>query len=128
MLETELPDRVRDWNAQLGDLTWSTVDWMTHQSSLNGERARIDADARCRAVIALEDPGVYNWLDPGGNRQRAIMLRWTEASSGPPPSLRTVRLDSLCDALPRDTPMVDAMEWEKSLRQRRTAFQMRRRW
>lgn len=128
LLETEIPDRVRYWNVQLGDLVWNTVDWMNHQSSLNGGQARMDADGRFRAVIALEDPGVPNWLDPGGNRKGAIMLRWTEGSSGPAPTLRAVPFDALRDALPRDTPMVDAMEREKSLRQRRTAFQMRRRW
>lgn len=119
---------MRYWNVQLGDLVWNTVDWMNHQSSLNGGQARIDADGRFRAVIGLDDPGGPNWLDPGGNPKGAIMLRWTEASSGPAPTLRAVRLDALRDALPRDTPVVDAVEREKSLRQRRTASQMRRRW
>lgn len=75
LLETDLPDRVRYWNVQLSDMVWNSVDWMNRQSSLNGAQARIDSDGRFRAVIALEDPGVPNWLDPGGNCEGAIMLR-----------------------------------------------------
>ncbi|WP_231746371.1 hypothetical protein [Sphingobium baderi] len=128
ILETELPERVRYWNVQLGDLLWNTTDWMNRQSSLNGGQAEIDSDGRFRAVIALEDPGVPNWLDPGGWSEGAIMLRWTEASSGPEPSLRQVPLDGLRAQLPADTPAISAEERDRRLRQRRTGVQLRRRW
>ena len=128
LLETDLPERVRYWNVQLGDLVWSTIDWMNHQSSLNGGQARIDSDGRFRAVIALDDPGVPNWLDPGGNSEGATMLRWTEASSGPAPGLRPVPLDDLRAALPADTPMVTPEQRDAALRRRRTGYQLRRRW
>lgn len=128
ILETALPERVRYWNVQLGDLVWNTTDWMNRQSSLNGGQAEIDSDGRFRAVIALEDPGVPNWLDPGGWSEGAIMLRWTEASSGPEPSLRQVPLDGLRARLPADTPAISAEERDRRLRQRRTGVQLRRRW
>ena len=128
VLETELPERVRYWNVQLSDLLWNSIDWVNHQSSLNGGQAVIDADGRFRAVIALEDPGVPNWLDPGGNLEGAIMLRWTEASSGPKPTLRLVELADLRAQLPPDTPAVSPEEREAQLRQRRRGVQLRRRW
>jgi len=128
ILETELPERVRYWNVQLGDLVWNTIDWMNRQSSLNGGQAEIDGDGRFRAVIALEDPGVPNWLDPGGWCEGAIMLRWTEASSGPEPSLRQVPLGELRQHLPADTPMISKDERDRRLRKRRTGVQLRRRW
>ncbi|MEJ6011105.1 hypothetical protein [Novosphingobium aquae] len=128
LLETELPDHVRYWNVQLSDMLWNSVDWMNHQSSLNGGQARIDSDGRFRAVIALEDPGVPNWLDPGGNGEGAIMLRWTEASSGPQPSLRLIDLVDLRAQLPADTPAVSPDVREGQLRARRRGVQMRRRW
>lgn len=128
LLETELPDHVRYWNVQLSDMLWNSVDWMNHQSSLNGGQARIDSDGRFRAVIALEDPGVPNWLDPGGNGEGAIMLRWTEASSGPQPSLRLIDLVDLRAQLPADTPAVLPDVREGQLRARRRGVQMRRRW
>lgn len=128
LLETALPDTVRYWNVQLSDMLWNSVDWMNHQSSLNGGQARPDGDGKFRAVIALDDPGVPNWLDPGGNREGAIMLRWTEASSGPAPTLRAVRRDELRVHLPADTPMVTPDARREALTHRRRAVQMRRRW
>jgi hypothetical protein len=128
LLETELPDQVRYWNVQLSDMLWNSVDWMNRQSSLNGGQARIDCDGRFRAVIALDDPGVPNWLDPGGNSEGAIMLRWTGASSGPQPSLRLIDLADLRNELPADTPFVSPETRQMQLRARRRGVQMRRRW
>ena len=128
LLETELPERVRYWNIQLSDLMWNSVDWMNRQSSLNGGQARLDGDGKFRAVIAVDDPGVPNWLDTGGHHEGAIMLRWTEASSGPAPTLRLVNLADLRSHLPPDTPFVSPEEREGQLRARRRGVQLRRRW
>ena len=128
LLETELPERVRYWNVQLSDMMWNSIDWINRQSSLNGGQARIDGDGRFRAVIALDDPGVPNWLDTGGNREGAIMLRWTEASSGPAPTLRVVPASELRAHLPSETPVVTPQAREEQLRARRRAVQWRRRW
>jgi hypothetical protein len=128
LLETELPDRVRYWNVQLSDMLWNSVDWMNRQSSLNGGQARIDGDGKFRAVIALDDPGVPNWLDPGGNSEGAIMLRWTEASSGPQPRLLLVDLADLQTLLPQATPSISPEIRQEQLRARRRGVQMRRRW
>jgi hypothetical protein len=128
LLETELPETVRYWNVQLSDMLWNSVDWMNRQSSLNGGQAHIDGDGKFRCVIALDDPGVPNWLDTGGNSEGAIMLRWTEASSGPKPSLRLVDLADLRAQLPQDTPSVTPEQREAQLRARRRGVQYRRRW
>ena len=128
LLETDLPEQVRYWNVQLSDMVWNSVDWMNRQSSLNGGQARIDRDGRFRAVIALDDPGVPNWLDPGGNSEGAVMLRWTEASSGPQPSLRLVDLADLRRELPADTPTISQELRDSQLRARRRGVQWRRRW
>lgn len=128
LLETELPERVRYWNIQLSDLMWNSVDWMNRQSSLNGGQARLDGDGKFRAVVAADDPGVPNWLDTGGHHEGAIMLRWTEASSGPAPTLRLVNLADLRSHLPPDTPFVSPEERDGQLRARRRGVQLRRRW
>jgi hypothetical protein len=128
IIETALPERVRYWNIQLNDWLWNTIDWFNHQSSLNGGQAMLDADGRFRAVIALDDPGVPNWLDPGGFREGSLMLRWTEASSGPEPTLRLVPLAELRSHLPASTPTVTPKMREDGLRTRRRGAQLRRRW
>lgn len=128
LLETELPEKVRYWNVQLNDMRWCTLDWVNHQSSLNGGQASIDDDGRFRAVIALEDPGVANWLDPAGNREGSIMLRWTDASSGPAPTLKAFPLAKLDDHVPAETRRVSIADRQKDLRARRRSAQLRRRW
>lgn len=128
ILETALPERVRYWNVQLNDPLWNTVDWFNHQSSLNGGQAVIDTDGKFRAVISVDDPGVPNWLDPGGNREGSLMLRWTEASSGPAPSLRVVSFADVRDHLPSSTATVTPEMRSAALRIRRRGAQLRRRW
>jgi hypothetical protein len=128
ILETALPETVRYWNVQLSDPLWNSIDWLNHQNSLNCGQARIDSDGKFRAVIALDDPHVANWLDPGGWHEGSMMLRWTEASSGPAPTLTSVPMSKLRDHLPVDTLIVTANERDTALRARRRAVQLRRRW
>jgi hypothetical protein len=119
---------VRYWNIQLSDMMWNSMDWMNRQSSLNGGQVRLDRDGKFRAVIAMNDPGVPNWLDTGGNSEGAIMLRWTEASSGPAPILRLINLAELRSHLPPETLFVSPEERDAQLRLRRRGVQLRRRW
>jgi hypothetical protein len=128
VMETELPERVRYWNVQLNDSYWNTIDWFNHQSSLNGGQALLDPDGKFRAVIALEDPGIPNWLDPAGHSEGSLMLRWTEASSGPAPTLKLVPLAELDQHLHAQTPRVSPQAREEQLRERRRGAQLRRRW
>jgi hypothetical protein len=128
LLETELPETVRYWNVQLSDMMWNSIDWMNRQSSLNGGQAWIDTDGKFRAVIAVDDPTVPNWLDPGGNSEGAIMLRWTGASSGPAPTLKLVNQADLRSHLPQDTPSIAPETREAQARSRRRGVQLRRRW
>jgi hypothetical protein len=128
ILETALPRECLYWNAQLSDPLWNTIDWINRQSSLNGGQAQLDADGRFRAVIALQDPGVPNWLDPGGYSEGAVMMRWTRASDGPMPTLRAVPERELRRELPAATPVVTAALRDQGLRARRRSAQLRRRW
>lgn len=128
ILETEIPERVRYWNVQLNDPLWNAIDWVNRQSSLNGGQASLDRDGKFRAVIALDDPGVPNWLDPGGHPEGSLMLRWTEASSGPEPTLTLAPISSLRESLPPETAVVTPEIRQQVLRRRRRGAQLRRRW
>ncbi len=101
---------------------------MYRQSSLNGHQARVDSDGRFRAVISLEDPGVHNWLDPGGTLRGLLIGRWLGCSSNPVPTLKRVPLKEVRKHLPADTPVVAAEERAAQLRARRIGGQLRRRW
>ena len=128
IIDTAMPDQVRYWNVQLNDPLWNTIDWINHQSSLNGGQAVLDSDGRFRAVIAIDDPVVPNWLDPAGWLEGSLMLRWTGASSGPEPVLKIVPAAGIRAHLPSDTPVVTPEQRDEALRRRRRGAQWRRRW
>ncbi|MFM6828748.1 MAG: DUF1214 domain-containing protein [Novosphingobium sp.] len=128
ILETAVPETVRYWNIQLNDPLWNSIEWFNRQSSLNAAQATLDSDGKFRAVIALEDPGVPNWLDPGGHLTGSLMLRWTQANYGPVPRLTIVDAASVRDHLPADTPVVRPEERQQVLRRRLRGSQWRHRW
>lgn len=128
IIDTELPDVVPYWNIQLNDPYFNAVEYVYRFASLNGASAHFGSDGRLRAVVALEDPGVPNWLDPAGFKEGTIYGRWYNCSSNPTPVIRRVPLAELRNHLPEDTPAVSPEERNEQLRRRVRAAQRRRRW
>lgn len=128
VIETDVPKSCRYWSFLVGDMQFRTVDWVNHQSSLNGFQAHIDSDGKFRAVISKTDPGVPNWLDSGGYSQGVIQGRWNECDSSPIPTTKVVKLSQLRSYLPADTPAVTPAARQEALRDRRLGAQMRRKW
>ena len=89
---------------------------------------KFSPDGKLRAVVALEDPGVPNWLDPGGFKEGTIYGRWYGCDSNPTPTLKRVPLADLRKHLPADTPIVTPAERAETLAARVRACQRRRRW
>ncbi|MEX3787878.1 DUF1214 domain-containing protein [Paraburkholderia sp. BR14374] len=128
ILETALPQTRRYWNVQLNDALFNALDYIDHQSSLNGHQAHVDEDGYFRAVIAHRDPGVVNWLDTCAVNRGTAIGRWYECNSEPVPTLKRVPVSELRNHLPTGTRFVDATERERLLRERRIGAQLRRRW
>ncbi len=118
IVEFEVPS-CRHWGVALANWYWECVEFGSRQSSINRAQATIDADGRFRGVIAHTDPGVPNWLDPGGNEEGTITARFLQADRAPVPELRRVRLAELRDALPASTPDVRPEERRERLLRRR---------
>jgi hypothetical protein len=128
IIETELPEHVRYWQALVADDRFCTLDWVNRQSSLNDAQAHIDSDGKFRAVISQRDPGVPNWLDKGDYPWGVIQMRWNRASSYPDPTIKKVPVAQVRDHLPADTPVVTPEQRQESLRARREGAQLRRLW
>ncbi len=128
IIETDLPAVRPYWNIQLNDPYFSAVEFVYRLSSLNAATATISSDGKLRAVIALEDPGVPNWLDPAGFKQGTVYGRWYDCDSDPVPTIQRVRLARVREHLPADTPVVSPEERADQLRTRVRAAQRRRRW
>ncbi|TAL02221.1 MAG: hypothetical protein EPO08_07550 [Rhodospirillaceae bacterium] len=128
IIETELPKIRPYWNIQLNDPYFNAVEYVYRLSSTNGAMATISSDGKLRAVIALEDPGVPNWLDPAGFKQGTVYGRWYDCDTNPTPIIKRVPLAKVRDHLPRDTPVVTPEQRDEELRERVRAAQRRRRW
>jgi hypothetical protein len=128
VIETELPESCRYWQALVGDDRFCTVDWVNRQSSLNDSQARLDSDGKFRAVISRLDPGVPNWLDKADYPWGIIQMRWNRASNYPDPTIKKVPFADIRAHLPADTPVVTPAEREVQLKVRREGAQLRRLW
>ena len=113
-------------NIQLANPWMESLDYASHQSSLNHATAHTDADGRVRYVISRRDPGVQNWLDTAGHAEGSIMARWTYCDEYPSGlSARQIELADLHDHLPADTPRVSAEERARAIAARQAAISRR---
>jgi hypothetical protein len=65
---------------QLGSMWYVSLDYISHQTSLTADQARIDPDGWMRFVISERDPGVANWLERTGHRRGYVQIRWQRLS------------------------------------------------
>ena len=82
IIEAPVPDCVYT-NIQLANPWMESLDYASHQSSLNHHTAQVNADGFVRYVVSLEDPGVQNWLDTAGHREGSLFMRWTRCEAYP---------------------------------------------
>lgn len=128
IIETDLPERAPYWNIQLNDPYFNALEYVYRLSSTNGHFAKVSSDGKFRAVIALTDPGVPNWLDPAGFNEGGIYGRWYDCSDEPVPTIKRVKLADLREHMPADTPVITPEDRAEELRRRVRACQRRRRW
>ncbi len=128
IVETELPEKRPYWNLQVNDPYFNAVEYVYRLSCTNGHFAKLSSDGKFRAVVALEDPGVPNWLDTAGFTEGTLWGRWYDCSSTPKPTIKRVPFDKIRDYLPDDTPTVTPEQRAEEIRVRVRACQRRRRW
>ena len=113
-------------NIQLANPWMESLDYASHQSSLNHATTLADADGRVRYVISRRDPGVQNWLDTAGLHEGSFLARWTYCDEYPSDiSSRVIGLDDLDDHVPADTPRVTSEERARVIAARQAAISRR---
>lgn len=113
--------QARYWGFQLGSIWGQTTDYSYHQSSINMEQVKVDADGKVRAVLSLQDPGVPNWLDPAGLSIGTALFRIYKSESYAIPVVTKVKLATLRDHLPKETSTVTPEQRQHELRDRQRA-------
>lgn len=119
------PPSCRMWSVQLCGWFWDSLDFATRQSSINSVQARLDPDGMFRAVIAHQDPGFANWLDPVERTEGSLGIRYLFPEEVVQPEFRVVPLRELSRAMPPDAVRVDADTRRRGLERRRRAVQLR---
>ena len=115
---------------QLGSDYFASFNYWDHTSSLTAEQARKNADGSVTYVISLEDPGVWNWLDPVGHSQGLYLIRWQglgkDDAAPRTPSAMKVALGELEDYLPEGMVRITPEERAAQIRQRTARVALRR--
>lgn len=109
VVEVPVP-RAKYWSIDLCNYWLESLDYASHQSSLNGHQAHVDPDGVFRAVVTHDDPGVPNWLDPVGHPEGSMIYRWNLAETTPIPHMRIVPRAALRSHLHPDTPATTPAE------------------
>jgi hypothetical protein len=76
------------WNFQLANYWLESLDYRFHDVHLNKGTAALRPDGSVRIVIAHDDPGCENWLDPCGHVEGTMCWRWVRAATHPQPVCR----------------------------------------
>ena len=89
---------------QLGSMWYISLDYINHQTSLNGTQAQADPDGKIRIVVADRNPGVTNWVETLGHRTGFLQFRWQRVSraldAADGPTVEVVEADAVPEHLP----------------------------
>ena len=115
---------------QLGSLWYISLDYINHQTSLNGTQAQADPDGKIRIVVSDGDPGVTNWMETLGHRKGFLQFRWQrvsrELTEADGPAVELVDLAAVADRLPYyQDNKISAEAWRDRIALRQRQIQNR---
>jgi hypothetical protein len=110
---------------QLGSLWYISLDYINHQTSLNGTQAQVDPDGKIRIVVSDANPGVTNWCETLGHAKGYLQFRWQrvsrELTEADGPTLEVVDVEKVASVLPHyESNVISEDDWRAriALRQR----------
>ena len=115
---------------QLGSLWYISLDYINHQTSLNGTQAHADPDGKIRIVVAEQNPGVTNWVETTGHRKGFLQFRWQRVSrdltATDGPTVELIDVASVPDHLPYyDSNRISDEDWRARIALRQIQIQNR---
>jgi hypothetical protein len=115
---------------QLGSLWYISLDYINHQTSLNGTQAQADPDGKIRMVVADQNPGVTNWVETLGHRKGFLQFRWQrvsrELTPADGPIIELLDIDAVPAALPfYEKNKINEQDWRARIADRQIQIQNR---
>jgi hypothetical protein len=110
---------------QLGTVWYTSLDYIDHQTSLNGAQAQVDPDGMVRIVVAEQDPGVANWVERLGHDRGYLQFRWQrlsrELTEDDGPTMQVVPMAEVASLLPYyEDNKVTSEQWAARIAARQT--------
>jgi len=108
---------------QLGSLWYISLDYINHQTSLNGTQAQADPDGKIRIVVGDQNPGVTNWVETLGHQKGFLQFRWQRVSrrltEADGPTVELVDFDKVPASLPYyESNKISDEDWRARIAQR----------
>ena len=115
---------------QLGSLWYISLDYINHQTSLNGTQAQADPDGKIRIVVSERNPGVTNWVETTGHRKGFLQFRWQrvsrELTAADGPTVELLDLADVSAHLPyHDRNRISEADWRTRIALRQNQIQNR---
>jgi hypothetical protein len=115
---------------QLGSMWYISLDYINHQTSLNGAQAQVDPDGKIRIVVTERNPGVTNWVETLGHRRGFLQFRWQrvsrELTAADGPTAEVVDFDAIGAALPYyENNKITDEDWRARIAERQHAIASR---
>lgn len=114
-----VPPTANYWAVEFGNYWWETMDYRYRLCSTNCHHAQLEDDGELLLVVAHDDPGLPNWLDPSGHEEGYITVRWIGADAYPAPECIQMKADELAAYLPPNVKRIDARQRREQLAARR---------
>src|ERR1700737_3246285 len=115
---------------QLGSMWYISLDYINHQTSLNGRQAQVDPDGNIRIVVSDRTPGVTNWVETLGHWKGFLQFRWQrvsrELTEADGPSVDVVDFDAVPASLPfHERNKITEEDWRERIAERQHAVASR---
>lgn len=124
------PPECEFWNIEFNNPWWETHDYRYHLSGTNMHHAVLEDNGELIAVIAHDDPGLPNWLDPAGHTEGMMGCRWIFAKDISNAKLQCKRVPrgELLQHLPKTVKRITPQHRRQQLASRRRGLYTRFGW